>query len=199
MRNSLLLLLAALSAAPCICAQEAPSAKSDPVNVARSYMPPTHSEAFRAYVSHTYGIGTVLEAGVRAGIDQARFRPSQWPEGAQGYGERFGSAMGEIVVRGTTEYGLGQIFHEDLRILPCASNCSGSKFKAALEDTFTARKGSDGHRAFSFARIIGPISGSLVAETWKPGDNSRAQTIKGIGLTYGLVFTRNLVLEFVRR
>ena len=199
MRRAQLLLLAALAAAPFLCAQQSPSAQSDAVNAAPPYRPPTHSEAFHAYVSRTYGFGSILEAGVRAGIDQARLQPSQWPEGAQGYAERYGSAMGEIVVRRTTEYALGEIFREDLRLLPCRSNCSGSKFEAALEDTFTARKGSDGHRAFSVARIIGPIAGSLVAETWKPGDNARGQTAKGIGLTFGLVFVRNLALEFVRR
>ena len=199
MKHTQLLLLATLACAPFLCAQESPSTQPDPINAVPTYTPPTHSEAFRAYVRRTYGIGSILEAGVRAGIEQARFQPSLWPEGAQGYAERYGSAMGEIVVRRTTEYVFGEIFREDLRFLPSGSKRSGSKFKAALEDTFTARKGSDGHRAFSVARIIGPISGGLVAETWKPGDNARAQTAKGIGLTFGLVFARNLVVEYVRR
>lgn len=36
-------------------------------------------------------------------------------EGAQGYFERFGSAYGAIVVRGSAEFGLGTLFREDLR------------------------------------------------------------------------------------
>lgn len=138
---------------------------------------------------HTYGVGSQVEAGIHAGIDQARHQPSQWQEGATGYAERFGSAAGEIIVRGTTEYGFGEIFREDLRLF---RDPGTPRFTAALEDTFTARRGSDGHPAFSVARIVGPISGSFVAQTWKPG-NLRDETATGIAITYGLVFVRNLI------
>ena len=80
----------------------------------------------------------------------------------------FGSAMGEIAVRGTTEYLVGDAFKEDLRFRPCRGCSVESKFRAALEDTLQARKGDDGHTAFSVARLVGPVSGSLVAQTWMP-------------------------------
>jgi hypothetical protein len=167
--------------------------------VVSNYTPPTHAERFRTYLKHTYGIASFLEAGVRAGIDQGLDRPSEWQEGALGYAERYGSAMGMIVVRGTTNYALGELFREDLRREPCQSPCSTSKFKLAFEDTFTARKGSDGHRALSIARLIGPISATLVAGTWRPdGIGRRADTVKGIGLTYTLVYIRNLVRDLAR-
>jgi hypothetical protein len=194
-----------LAVAPLLCAQQPATAGPDTAAVSVStpalpaYTPPTEAEKFRAYLRPTYGPGSILEAGVRGGIDQARGVPSQWPEGAEGYAERLGSAMGEIAVRGTTEYGFGEIFKEDLRRLPCGPNCSTSKFTLALEDTFTARKGSDGHLAFSVARILGPISGGLVASTWRPGGFGRRNVAKEISLNYGLVFARNLIRELARR
>jgi len=200
-----LMLLSALALAPVTRAQQAPSAgrdssnNSDTAPVTPAYTPPTHAERFQTYIRHTYGIASFLEAGVRAGIDQGLDRPGEWQEGALGYAERYGSAMGLIAVRGTTNYALGELFREDLRHEACRAPCSTSRFKLALEDTFTARKGSDGHRAFSFARLIGPISGTLVAGTWRPdGIGRRADTVKGIGLTYGLVFMRNLVRDLAR-
>ena len=108
------------------------------------YAPPTQGERFKAYFRQTYGIRSFVEAGVRGGMDQALDRPSGWPEGAPGYADRFGSAMGEIVIRGTTEYVIADIFKEDLRRLPCGSPCSASAFKRALEDTFTAEREKTG-------------------------------------------------------
>ena len=46
---------------------------------------------------------------------------------------------------------------------------SMSKFKAALQDVFLARKGVDGHNAFSVARLVGPAAGSAIAiNAWYP-------------------------------
>ena len=110
----------------------------------------------------TYGLKSLFEAGMHAGIEQARDNPSQWPEGAEGYGDRFGSAYGEIVVRGTTEYALADLFHEDVRHVRCGHPCAESRFKIAFDNTFLARKREDGHEAFSVARFVSPFSGSAV-------------------------------------
>ncbi len=199
------LLLGGLTAVYLVCAQQTPHAGADTANtsvttpVAPSYAPPTHAEKFRTYLSHTYGIGSILEAAVRAGIDQGLDRPSEWQEGAEGYAERFGSAIGTHAARGTTAYVFSELFKEDLRYVHCPPNCSTSnRFKAAFENTFEARKGSDGHEAFSVARFIGPISGGLVASTWRPDGFGRSQVVKEIGFSYSLGFMRNLVREFVK-
>ena len=203
MRQLAFLWIGTLVIAPVMRGQRAPSSPdngSTPEAVAKPaaiYTPPTHEERFQAYLRHTFGVGSFLEAGVRAGIDQARDRPSEWPQGATGYAERYGSAMGLIVVRGTTNYALGELFQEDLRYVHHDANCS--ILKAALENTFTARKGEDGHTAVSVARIVGPISGTLVASTWRPGGlGGRRESVAGVGLTYGLVFIRNLARELVK-
>jgi len=149
----------------------------------RSYSPPTQAERLKTYFKQTYSISSLLEAGVHGGIDQARDKPSEWPEGAQGYAERFGSAMGQIAVRNSTEYVVGDIFREDLRFIPCASPCSESKVKRALENTFTARRGEDGHRSFSVARLAGPIAGGAVAKNaWYPAGYGTSEVVRQAGL-----------------
>lgn len=165
-----------------------------------NYRPPTQGERFRYYVRHTYGIASVIEAGVRGGIDQGLDRPSQWPEGAEGYADRFGSAMGEIAVRGTTEYVFSDLFREDLRRIPCDSSCPDSAFVRALDDTFTARKGADGHRAFSVARLLGPVAAGVIArETWYPGGYTDKQVVGEVGVNYGFTFLRCYVWELIHR
>jgi len=189
-----------------LSAQLAPPANPEPETTPviapakLAYTPPTHAEKFHTYLKHTYGIGSILEAGARAGIDQALHRPSQWQLGATGYFERFGSAMGHRAVRGTTTYAFGELFREDLRYVHCTPNCSASnRLKGAFENTFTAAKGEDGHRAFSVARFIGPISGGLVASTWRPNGFKRDLVVKEIGFSYGLGFMRNLVRGLIKK
>jgi hypothetical protein len=163
-------------------------------------VPPTQQQRFKTYVRHTFGVTTLVEAGIRGGIDQARDNPSQWGGGAEAYGERFGSAAGEIVIRGTTEYLVADLFKEDLRITPCTSPCSKSKFRSAFDDTFLAKKGDDGHEALSVARLIGPMSGSAVAvNTWYPPGSGGRETFRQGGVTFGYIYVRNLIRELAAR
>ena len=163
-----------------------------------AYTPTSQGERFKIYIRQTYGLMSLLEAGAHAGIGQARDSPSQWPQGAEGYGDRFGSAYGEIAVRGSTEYVVADIFREDLRRAQCTHPCSESVLKLAFEDTFLARKGSDGHEAFSVARLVGPFSGAAVAvNTWYPAGSGGADTAREFGLQFGLIYVRNLIRESI--
>ena len=183
----------------CLAEESLPDAPSTPPPfVAGSfiYSPPTQKIRFAEYAKQTYSISSVIEASVRGGIDQARNRPSGWPEGAQGFADRFGSAMGQIAVRNTTEYIVGDIFREDLRFVPCARPCSESKFKRALQDTFAARKGVDGHQTFSMARLVGPIAGAAVAKSvWYPGGTGTPETVRQVGLSYAFDLLHNYIRE----
>jgi len=163
--------------------------------VSPGYRPPTQAERFRGYIKHTFGISSVLEAGVRGGIEQASDEPNQWPQGAQGYADRFGSSMGQIAIRGTTEYVVADLFREDLRFRGCGEDCD--KLSAAFKDTFFARKGEDGHQSLSVARLIGPWSGGAVAvNTWYPhGDKDAAQVARQAVFGYGFQFLRNYIRE----
>ena len=162
------------------------------------YTPPTQGQRFKTYLHHTYGIYSIVEAGARAGIDQARDAPSEWPQGGQGYADRFGSAMGDIAVRGTTEYLVADIFREDLRYTHCDTLCSQSRVRRALEDTFTARKGDDGHRAFSVARFVGPVVGGAVTTyAWYPRGYGGAQVLREASVSYGFRFVRNYVWQLI--
>jgi hypothetical protein len=160
---------------------DAPTAAAGkPANA--GYTPPTQGERFKSYLRQSYGWKSLVEAGVHAGIAQARDSPSEWPEGGQGFADRYGSAMGEIAVRGTTEYVLANVFSEDIRTIRCSSPCLKSRFQLAFENTFEARKGDDGHETLSVARFVSPFSGSAVAvNTWYPAGAERVNIAKEAG------------------
>ena len=200
MKVMITLLLSAFAPVSLVLAQrpsmQVPDAPTPTVMepVTPGYTPPTHGERFKSYLGQTYGLRSILEAAAHAGIAQARDSPSQWPEGAQGYADRYGSAAGEIAVRGTTEYALAALFREDIRRVYCSHPCTESRFKLAFENTFLARKGADGHETFSVARFVSPFSGSAVAvNTWYPSGAGRVDIAKEAGVQWGLRYIRNLI------
>jgi hypothetical protein len=207
MKEILVVLFGAFGLCSQICyAQQTPSPVPDaPVpqsnrQVSPIYSPPSQGERFKSYIKQTYGPMSIIEAGLHGGIQQARDSPSQWPQGGQGYADRFGSAMGEIAVRGTTEYLIADLFREDLRRVRCNYPCSESKFKLAFENAYLARKGDDGHESFSVARLVGPFSGSAVAvNTWYPADSKGSNIAKEAGLHFGLIYVRQLIRESISR
>jgi hypothetical protein len=194
------IVLGAICWSPLICyAQhrlpDAPSPAPPHGTAVRQYTPATPGERFSAYAKATFSFRTILEAGVRGGLQQARGVPSGWPGGAEGFGDRFGSAVGEIVVRNTTKLVVADLFREDIRFIPCNPGCSKSLVVAALEDTFLARKGDDGHRSFSVAQVVGPVVGSATAVYgWYPPGSSKSE----IGVQTGVVLSVQLVKNFIR-
>ncbi|UWZ82830.1 hypothetical protein [Occallatibacter riparius] len=201
MRDFAALFLGIFSLSYGVCwAQQAPTHLPDAPDLSISksansdYARPTQEERFKSYLRQTYGVKSILEAGAHAGIAQARDHPSEWPQGAEGYADRFGSAMGEHAVRGTTEYLLADLLREDIRHVHCSHPCSVSRFKIAFENTFLARRGDDGHEAFSVARFIGPFSGGIVAvNTWYPAGSTGANIFREAGVSFGLRYIRNLI------
>jgi hypothetical protein len=199
MNSILLCVVVALSSFVCWAQDSLPDAPAprpakNP-SLLSPYTPPTQGELFHGYITNTFGLTSVLEAGVRGGIQQANDSPDGWPQGGQGYADRFGSAIGQIAIRGTTEYVFADLFKEDLRFRPCETKCN--KFSAAVKDTFLARKGGDGHEAFSVARLVGPWSGSAVAvETWYPSvDKSTGRIVQQALFNYGFQIARNYIRE----
>jgi hypothetical protein len=174
-----------------------PSAPQPHPQATLAYTPPTQSQRLKDFVTRTFSVGSLLEASIRGGIGQARDTPSEWPQGAEGFGERMGSAAGEIAIRDTTEFLVADMLREDIRR---SHGEAQSAFSAAFQDTFTARKGEDGHRVFSLARLAGPVAaGTIARETWYPGSASGKDVLGEIGINYGFSFVRNFIRDAIRK
>ncbi len=136
----------------------------------RPYVHPTQHDLLRNYVSDTYGLPGLARTLVRATYAEARGKPSGWGQDPAGYGQRFGSSAAVTAINGTVRYGFENLFHEDLRYLPC----HGCRWPRKLENAFlaeiTARHEDDGHRVFSLTPTIADMSGPIIAHTlWYPG------------------------------
>lgn len=204
----LLLAVASLGAAPRVTAQ-AP-ADSSSANAAEGsetatvpqpaprYMRPTAKIKFHNYLFDTFGPYPIVGAGVAAGINQAYKTPPEWQQGAEGYGKRYASVFSIAAVSTTTRYTLAKAFREDTLYYRCECKGIFPRLRHAVVSTFMARRGSDGHRVFSFPALVAPYAGTMTAVyAWYPGrynasDGFRMGNYSLLGYAGG-----NIALEFL--
>ncbi len=135
-----------------------------------AYIRPPETTKVRNYFFDAFGPYPIVGAAIAGGINQIQNTPPEWKQGAGGYSKRFGSDLGIAAVTTTTRYALSEALREDTLYYRC--QCSGvlPRLKHAVISTFTARRGVDGHRVFSFPDLVAPYAGTMTAVYgWYPG------------------------------
>jgi hypothetical protein len=136
----------------------------------RPYGRPTQHQLFIDYLNDSYGLPAMVRTTVRTAYNQALDQPKGWGTDTAGFGQRFGSNVAVTAINGNVRYGMEEIFHEDLRYIPCHGCSIKHKIENALLAEITARHDSDGHRFFTLTPTIADFSGPIVAHTlWYPG------------------------------
>jgi hypothetical protein len=130
-------------------------------------LPLTEKDKFTVYMKKTYGPGAFLKSGAIARINQAENQPVEWGRGWDGYGDRFGSSMGQRAVANTISFGVGALRGEDPRFFPSEQERTADRIKNALAQTFVVHT-DQGGRTVAVGRIAGALGGGLVARTWQP-------------------------------
>jgi len=163
-----------------------------------TYVRPTQRTKLNNYLFDTYGPYPTTVVAVAAGINQWTNAPPEWGQGADGYGKRFGSNYGIVIVATTTRYGLSEAFREDAMYYRCECRGVFPRLRHALLSTLTARRGEDGHRVFSIPALVGPYAGTMTATYgWYPsryGIKDAFRTGNYSLLTYA---GGNIALEFL--
>jgi hypothetical protein len=152
----------------------------------------------RAYIFDAFGPYPIAGAAFVAAAGQASNKPPEWRQGANGYGQRLGSAVAISAVTTTTRYGLAEIFHEDTVYYRC--ECTGifPRFKHAMISTITARRGEDGHRRLSLAAIVAPYAGTMTAVyAWYPARYGPKDALRMGNFSRFAYAGENLALEFI--
>jgi hypothetical protein len=138
----------------------------------RPYIPPTAREKFHDYLRDSYGLPAFARSTVRTLYNQAQDGPSQWGQDFPGFMQRFGSNVAITAIDGNVRYGMEEVFHEDLRYIPCHGCSVKRKIENALLSEVTARHDSDGRRFFTLTPAIADFSGPIIAHSlWYPEFN----------------------------
>ncbi len=132
-----------------------------------------------------------------AGISQWEDTPSEWKQGAEGYGRRFANSYGQHLLRQTMMFGAASVLHEDNRYIRCSESGFGPRLKYAVLSTFLARR-DDGTRRFSFSRIGSTAGTAFISRTWQPhSTDTPSDAASSFGISIGVQTGFNVAREFL--
>jgi hypothetical protein len=152
------------------------------------YDQPSTRDLALYYVHDTYLLPGFERSTLRALYGEARGKPTGWGQDFAGFSQRFGSAVAITSINGTMRLCFELALHEDLRYIPCPSCKWKRKIINALLAEFTARRGEDGHRAFTLSPTIADFSGPIIAHSiWYPNG---PDPFAGVVATRVVVLTR---------
>ena len=115
-------------------------------------------------------------------------------EGAEGYGERFGSYFAKQAVQRTLRLGLEDALHEDNRYFSSGEHGFGRRVAYALKSSIMARS-DDGKQHLSFSQVGSIAGAAFVSRLWQPASNNSA----GDGaVSFGIGMATNAGMHVLR-
>jgi hypothetical protein len=136
--------------------------------------------------------------GALAGVEQAENQFSEYGQGAQGYGKRYGAAYGDMVT-GTI---LGSalfpaLMKQDPRYFYKGTGSTRSRVLYAIANSVIC-KGDNGHWQLNYSGILGGLaSGGISNLYYPPKDRGAGLVFENEGLGIGAAAVSNLIQEFI--
>ncbi|HEV2732861.1 MAG TPA: hypothetical protein VGV15_22755 [Terriglobales bacterium] len=154
----------------------------------------TQSERTQIYLKTMVNPLGYLKAGFSAGIDQRKDKPSEWEQGASGYGKRFANIVGQYSIQRTVTFSLGSVLHEDNRYFNSGKKGLWSRTGYALASGILARH-DDGSRHLSISQLGGVAAGAFLSRSWQPS----SQHSPGDGaVSFGISMASNMGFGVVK-
>jgi hypothetical protein len=125
---------------------------------------------------HFFDVENMVFAGIGAGLDQLRERPSEWGDGWGPFAERYASHIGYYMVQRSVMFPVEAIDHEDTRY----HRSSRSSLKGRLGDAFlhTVWRHSDsGSMMPAYSEFLGDYSAAAVSRLWWPANYHKGSSI----------------------
>lgn len=134
------------------------------------------------YRREVFNKRAVAGSAASTAIGTARNVPHEWGRSPAGIAGRFGSSLGQHVVKGTIQFGVAAWHHENLHYQ--RSNLQGTlpRMEYALKATFIVPKTNHpGHKTVAVSRISGNMGAGLISRLWQPASTAGV----GAGLASG--------------
>jgi carboxypeptidase family protein len=137
-------------------------------------------------------------AAAWAGVQQAADVPSQWQQGAKGYGKRLGAGLADATTEGLIGNAiLPSLLHQDPRYFYQGSSTKKSKALHAVLAAFIC-KGDNGKMQPNYSTWGGSLISSSISLAYYPSSDRNAQHVfKNFGIGIGLHVAGGLAQEFI--
>jgi len=164
---------------------------------ASQFQPMNQQERTRLYFKTMINPLGFIKAGFSAGLDQWPDKPSEWEQGASGYGKRYANILGQYSIQRTVTFGLSSVLHEDNRYFNSGKQGLWPRVGYGLSSGLLARR-DDGSRRFSISQTGGVAAGAFLSRLWLPhSQNSAGDGAVSFGITMGSNIGFGVVKEFL--
>jgi hypothetical protein len=161
---------------------------------ASDFRPLTQSERTDTYLKTLWNPIGYLKAGFSAGLDQFNDKPSEWEQGASGYGKRYANIIGQYTIQRTVTFGLSSALHEDNRYFNSGKEGFWPRTGYAMASGVLARS-DDGSRHLSASQIGGVAAGAFVSRLWQP---SSQHSLGDGAVSFGISMATNVGFGVVK-
>ncbi len=140
----------------------------------------TVKEKVKYDARHFFDVENLVFAGMGAGIDQARDRPSEWGQGGDAYAVRYASHFGQYLIQRSIMSPVRAIDHEDTRFFRSTHKSYGARAGDAFLHTVW-RHSDDGGMMPAYSEFFGDYGAAAISRTWWPDrfHNGKAIFIAG--------------------
>ena len=157
----------------------------------------TFGERVHIYGRSVFNPETIIGPAISSGINQWRNQPPGFGQGAEGYGDRFGSAIGRTVISKTITFGFAAIDGEDPRYFPLKNGSGWGRTRHAFVSAFVSPTASGRHIP-AFSHFAGAYGAAFISNAWYPDNQATAAFAARRGsISMGVSIGLNLLREFV--
>ena len=157
----------------------------------------TFGERVHVYRRSVFNPETIFGPAIASGINQWRNQPPGFGQGAEGYGDRFGSAIGRTVISKTITFGFAAIDGEDPRYFPMKNGSGWARTRHAFVSAFVSSTASGRHIP-AFSHFAGAYGAAFISNAWYPDNQANAAYAARRGsISMGVSIGLNLLREFV--
>ena len=162
------------------------------------FEPLSSGDKFCLAADHAVDRITPVKAALAAAFGQAINQPTGYEQGWDGYGKRFGSAVGTIGFNELfSTYIFPSLLHQDPRYFRSGQGTTGQRIKYATTRILVTRTDSGGN-AFNWSFLLGTAFASAAANIYYPERNRTfGDTFLQAGTTFGLGAGVNVLQEFL--
>ncbi len=166
------------------------------VGVGTQPPPLTSGQKFKLSVQYLSPY-TFVFAAAAAGINQARNSPSDYGQGAEGYGKRYGAGIADGLIDGILVTGVyPSLLHQDPRYYRLGSGGFSHRAGYAGSRILVTRQDS-GRKAFNFSEVLGSFSASAIGVTYYPqSQRDFSDVAERAGVQFAFDAGFNLLKEF---
>jgi hypothetical protein len=160
------------------------------------------------FASQLFTPSAVFGAAFFGSIAMAEHTPAEWPQGAQGFGDQFGTRYTQGMVKSTGTFLVGALLHEDPRPKPpYDSACPDhlhvqhteiwARFGSSLLRVVWTHNDQSCSDRIAFSRLAGSLASGFIQRVWlPPSQNTLGNAFLGSGSALGGYAAESVFTEF---